>query len=316
MEKPLLPRRVDHFRSDQNHLGRVVRGGVDLGYLPYNWALHPNRVATFGSLSARVRLRGVGRFGGPAFAVDRPRRLAFQRSLSNEKDHPRDDRAVRAGGCTRIRAADHRQHHRPDPRRPGRGGSGRHRHGAQPADRLRPHGRLRRRRHLPPDVAAGRHLRRHRRAVGVRDLHPQGRHGQRRADDGPQHRAEARRRLRIGQRHGRTADGEDHRLVGRRRRRRDEDREPAAQRPAVREPRGDDPRRRPRLPLRSDQVARSTRRRLPAATAATSTTRSTAATTTTTPSAACCSSSRSRRSRSSTSSPSATRRSTAAATAA
>ena len=42
-------------------------------------------------------------------------------------------------------------------------------------------------------------------------------------------------------------------LVGRRRRRHRPHREPAAQRPAVREPRGDDSRRRPRFPLRPDQ---------------------------------------------------------------
>ena len=94
------------------------------------------------------------------------------------------------------------------------------------------------------------------------------------------------------------------------------DREPAAQRPAVREPRGDGAGRRPRLPHATRPRARSTRRRSTAATAATSTTRSTAATTTTTRSAACCSSSRSKRSRSSTSRRSASRPSTAAATAA
>ena len=58
----------------------------------------------------------------------------------------------------------------------------------------------------------------------------------------------------------------DHGVVGRRRRRRQADREPAAQRPPVRQPRGDGARRRPRLPQRPDQehavrAARQRRRR-------------------------------------------------------
>ena len=78
-------------------------------------------------------------------------------------------------------------------------------------------------------------------------------------------------------------------------------REPAAERPSVRQPGGDDPGRHARASTATRPRARSSRRRSAAATAATSTTRSTAATTTTTRSAACCSSSRSRRSRSSSS---------------
>ena len=67
----------------------------------------------------------------------------------------------------------------------------------------------------------------------------------------------------------RDAAHRDQLVVGRRRRRRQPHREPAAQRPAVRQPGGDHPRRRPRLPLRSRPRARSSRRRSAAATAAT-----------------------------------------------
>ena len=51
----------------------------------------------------------------------------------------------------------------------------------------------------------------------------------------------------------RNADHRDRLVIGRWRRRHQPHREPAAQRPPVREPGGDDSRRRPRLPFRSDQ---------------------------------------------------------------
>ena len=128
--------------------------------------------------------------------------------------------------------------------------------------------------------------------------------------------AEGRAAGRDGQRDRRDAADPDHRFVGRRGRRREAHRVDAAQRPPVREPRGDGAGRRPQLPFATRPRARSTRRWSTAAPAGTSTTRSTAATTTTTPSAVRCSRSRSRRSSSSTSRRSASRPSTAAATAA
>ena len=57
----------------------------------------------------------------------------------------------------------------------------------------------------------------------------------------------------IGHRQRRNAAHRDELVLGRRRRRHQPDREPAAQRPAVRQPRGDDSRRRPRHPLRPDE---------------------------------------------------------------
>ena len=126
----------------------------------------------------------------------------------------------------------------------------------QRADRVRPHRRQRRgRRHLPPERAAGRHLRPHRRALRLR---------QRRAARASSS-TSARRSTVDVRAEGRDASPEtvtvtgavaadrSDRVVGRRRRRHRPHREPAAQRPPVREPRRDDSRRRPRLPLRPDQ---------------------------------------------------------------
>ena len=129
-----------------------------------------------------------------------------------------------------------------------------HRLGHQREHRFHAQRRLRRRRRLPAHRPSGRHLRR----------------GRPRSRDSPR----SRRRgivvnvaqtldldfdLKVAQvAENITVSGEyaAHRhqfLLGRRRRRHRPHREPAAQRPAVREPRRHDPRRRPRLPRRSDQ---------------------------------------------------------------
>ena len=142
-------------------------------------------------------------------------------------------------------------------------------HGAKPGHRVRANRRVGRGRHLPPDGAAGRHLRSHRGAAGLQQDREQGHRDQRRPDARPRLRDEDRVGLGNRRRDRRHAAHRDHQLLGRRRRRHQPHREPAAQRPAVRERGDDDPRRRGRLPLRSDEEHAGTRRRLAAATAAT-----------------------------------------------
>ena len=125
-------------------------------------------------------------------------------------------------------------------------------------------------RHLSTDGTAGRHLRPHRGAGGVQPGREQGHRGQRRADarrgHGPEVGDASRRRSPSPAESPLIETGV---LLGRRRRRHRAHREHAAERPAVREPRGDDPRRRARVPLRPDQEHAGTRRRSAAATAAT-----------------------------------------------
>ena len=162
--------------------------------------------------------------------------------------------ALCAGSDARGRAADDRQHHRPHPGRPGRRGARRDRHRQEPATGFvrtevsDGEGRL------SADGAAGRHLRRDRGAPGVQQFRPQGHRRQRR-----RRRLDLNIKLKLGgitesiivgaesplvkttvSSVGGVVDVEQHR-------------EPAAQRPAVRQPGVDDPRRRPRLPLRPDQ---------------------------------------------------------------
>ena len=122
------------------------------------------------------------------------------------------------------------------------------------ADRLHPHRRVTdARRHLSAERAAGRHLRPHAELPGFSrssarassstsarrstlNIDSEGRAACRRASRSPASRRSSRRRPR------RSAASST-----------SEHREPAAQRPAVRQPGGDDSRRRPRLPLRPDQ---------------------------------------------------------------
>ena len=123
-----------------------------------------------------------------------------------------------------------------------------------PSDRLDSHRDERRRRRLPPDRAARRRLRRHRRAPG---LQQGGRTKGIVVNVGQT--LDVNMTLKVASSSetvtvtGETPLIETTLVVGRRRRRHQADREPAAQRPSVREPRGDDSGRRPRLPHRPDQ---------------------------------------------------------------
>ena len=252
-----------------------------------------------------ARFRASARTSASAEAAARLRALIshYWEAIRHEEGHRSDDRVVfdRVARGSGRGAADDRRHHRTDRRRSRRGGAGRDGQRQERRNRISADGGVRCGRDLPPGGAAGRQLRSPGRAPGLHQGREQGHRRQRRPDARSELHAQAGDGAGDDHRLGRDAADSDLVLVGRRRRRHGADREPAAQRPAVRQ-RGDhDPGRGARLPLGSDQEHAGTRRRSPAATAATSTTRSTAATTTTTPSAACCSSSRSKRSRNSTS---------------
>ena len=109
------------------------------------------------------------------------------------------------------------------------------------------------RRRVSPERAARRAVRHRGRAGRLRVGRSQGRLDQRRPDHHARLRVEGRERRRDDHRHGRSAPHRVERVVGGRRRGHRPHREPAAERPAVREPRGDDSRRGPRLPLGPDQ---------------------------------------------------------------
>ncbi len=97
------------------------------------------------------------------------------------------------------------------------------------------------------------HVRHHGGTSRLHDDLEQGHRGERRSDGHARLLAEGRFGCRDGQRHRHLAAHRNDCVISRRRRRSEDDREPAAQRPPVREPRGDDSRRRPRLPQRPDQ---------------------------------------------------------------
>ena len=152
-----------------------------------------------------------------------------------------------------IRTTDGRQHRRPHRRSAECAGPRRDGHGLERADRLQPLGGVRQRRLVSPVRAAHRHLRFE--SGSFRLLRPRAQEpdGERRsdADDRCDVAGGSGRGKRGRERHVAARRGQ--RLLCGRRRRRAEHREPAAQRPAVREPGGDDPGRWPRLPQRPDQ---------------------------------------------------------------
>ena len=150
-------------------------------------------------------------------------------------------------------AADNRHDRRPPCRCAGRGRARCDGYGTQPPDGFRAHGCDRRRGDLSPHGASGRHLRSDRGAARLHQDREQGHRRQRRADARHRHDLEAC----IGPGNGYGQRGHtahrDELVVGRRRRRCPSHREPAAQRPAVRQSRRDHPRRRPGIPFRPDQ---------------------------------------------------------------
>ena len=154
---------------------------------------------------------------------------------------------------TPARAADHRKHQRPTRRRAGLGSSWRHGHREEPSDRFDSNRDERRRRHLPADGASRGCLRRHRGAPGLQQGGEQRDRRQRRPDARREHDPQGREPVRDGHRHRREPAHRDLLVVCRRCRGHPADREPPAERASVREPRGDDSRRRPRIPLRPDE---------------------------------------------------------------